>query len=103
MKVRNIHELWKPNEQAVFDYSLDPDDPSSEIARLIGHRTGQIVTVLDEQDPDRNRAEFPTFAERGEAGAVVCYRIRFPDGLTYTAFEDELLDLDQPYIEEDPS
>lgn len=96
VKVRNIHERWNSGEQAVFDYSL-PNDPTSEIAARLHHRTGQIVTVLGEAEHDGTE---PTFVERADAGAPIVYTIRFPDGHEDTAFEDEVLDLDQPYIEE---
>lgn len=86
----DIREQWQPGDTAVFHYSLDPNDAASDIAQRLGHRTGQAVTVLTEQDEDGNRAEFPTFDERADAGALVTYRVRFPDGHEDDAFEDEL-------------
>lgn len=90
--VINWREQWSPGDVATFYYSLDPNDPSSEIAAELGHRSGQQVVVLSENDADGIRANVPTFRERADEAALLTYAVRFPDGHEADAFEDELHD-----------
>ena len=82
-----LRDRWAPGETARFTYGL-PWDGGSEICADLYHRTGQVVTILTLHENDGG--EFPTAAERGDAGVPFSYDVQFPDGFTYGAFEDEL-------------
>lgn len=68
---------WQPGDRAIFTYSL-PRDPHSSIYARLGERSGRAVTVLGRGEDD------------GDLGEPKVYSIRFADGHTDTAFEDEL-------------
>lgn len=80
-------EYWTPGDVAWFEYhcneSADSDDAPA------WYHSHQQVTVLSRDEPDSAAAK--TAAERGEDGVPWAYRVRFADGLEWTALEDELL------------
>src|SRR4051812_9539886 len=61
-------DQWSPGDTATFTYGLAPD-ATSEISARLAHRSGEVVEIVTEQDSDSSRAEFPTIAERADAGA----------------------------------
>jgi hypothetical protein len=77
---------WPDGERAHFEYHCWENPASSDAEAW--YRSHQIVTVLGEA---RSDASGDTLLERAENGQPKAYRVRFDDGLEWTAFEDELL------------
>ena len=82
-----LQDIIETGARVRFAYGL-PADPSSEISERLAHRSGQMVEVLGFEPNDAE--EGSTAEERADAGTPVTYAVRFPDGHTDTAFEDEL-------------
>lgn len=100
MTYEDIHrEQWQPGEVAFFEYHCYEGHDSADAQAW--YHSHQQVTVLEEcylGTPDSPRtAGIVTASERSDAAWPVCYEVRFADGLTWTAFEDELLT--RPYYE----
>lgn len=91
-------EQWQPGDSAYFEYRCT-ESPESEHAQ-VWRRSHQPVTVLGINDRDAWPGS--TFAERGAEGVPDTYRVRWPDGFEYSAFEYELLTGPQWYIRPDP-
>jgi hypothetical protein len=89
-------EHWEPGSSAWFEYHCNESDESPDAPAW--HRSHQQVTVLAEGEHDGWPGS--TYDERVDAGQPKVYSVRFPDGLEWTAFEDELLtdpaDFDRP-------
>jgi hypothetical protein len=87
---------WNGGEQALFTYSLVPD-PTSHISLDLHPRSGSIVTVIGRADDDADDSdpELSTIMQRGDAGALRVYTVRFGDGHESDAFEDELSEVDR--------
>lgn len=79
-------ETWLPGEVAWFEYHCNESNESPDAPAW--YRSHQQVTVLNLEEP--GSGSFSSAAERGEAGDPVTYRVRFADGLEWSAFEDEL-------------
>lgn len=79
-------DCWAPGERAFFEYhcweSLESKDAPAWL------RSHQEVSVLGRDDDDADDSE--SFDQRAENGQPKAYRVRFDDGLEWTALEDEL-------------
>lgn len=93
----SVREEWAPGDAAYFEYHC-LESPESGDAPAWYH-SHQRVTVLKESTSD---GFLSTFAERAEAGEPKVYRVRFPDGLEWDAFEDELTTSELDYYRPDP-
>lgn len=80
-------ENWRTLEQAWFEYHCLESEDSSDAE--LWHHSHQQVLILGEDEYES--LPNSTFDERSEAGLPKVYRIRFADGCTHSAFEDELL------------
>lgn len=79
---------WAPGELAYFEYHCWRDHKSSDAEAW--YRDHQQVAIIG-LDGDDDCPDLATVAQRGAAGAAWVYRVRFPDGLEWSAVEDELL------------
>jgi len=82
-------DQWLPGEKAYFEYHCWESYESQDAPVWL--HSHQLVTILLENESDRQREYLPTLAERGEEGMPITYQIKFSDGLIWTAFEDELM------------
>ena len=82
-----IKGLFKIGSTVWFEYHCW-EDPKSADAQLWYH-SHQRVTIIGFAENDG--MDIPTQKERAEAGQPICYQVRFADGFTDTACEDELL------------
>lgn len=83
----SVREAWIPGDTAWFEYHCWESLESLDAPAWL--HSQQQVTVVAEGPHDGWPGS--TFAERAEAGQPKVYSIRFADGLTWDAFEDELL------------
>lgn len=81
-----------------FEYHCNESHQSSDAPAW--YRSHQRVVVLGLAKCDG--PAFTTFKERGEAGHQLLYRVRFPDGLEWDVFEDELLDNRKSFCRPNP-
>jgi hypothetical protein len=96
-------DLYEPGDTPLFEYHCNESHDSPDAP--VWYRSHQRVTVLklnSDDDTPNLLAEFPTLRERGEAGAVLTYRVRFADGLEWDVFEDELTETTDHYSRPDP-
>lgn len=78
---------WSPGDRAFFQYDCYRDHDSADAKAW--YRSHQFVTVLGTTEPGGGG----TLRERvEEAGMPRVYRVRFPDGWEYDAWEYELYD-----------
>lgn len=75
---------WKPGETAYFEYHCNRSHDSEDAPAW--YRSHQTVTVLGIDYAGNGR----TLDQRLDRGEPRSYRVRFPDGLEWAAFEDEL-------------
>lgn len=73
------------------------ESPNSQDAELWYH-SHQVVKVLKMEDPGIGKDE----TERAKEGCPAAFKVKFSDGMTYTAMEDELLDSQSDFINNDP-
>lgn len=90
-----MREQWYPGDMTWFEYHCNESDDSPDAPAW--HHSHQRARVLWES---KNTDAWPgsIFRERAEAGQPKVYHVRFADGLTWDAFEDELL-LDPKWFE----
>lgn len=81
-------ERWEPGERAWFEYHCLESPESSDAEAW--YRSHQEVEVLSGPGGELEASEGMTFEERGQEGVPHVYRVRFPDGLEWDAWEDEL-------------
>lgn len=89
---------WRPGERAWFEYHCWESPESGDAA--LWYHSHQRVTVEARAGDDALLDS--TFAERVEAGQPRCYDVRFSDGLTGTALEDELTETRAAWCRPDP-
>lgn len=91
-------ETWLPGEVAWFEYHCNEatDSPDAP-AWFRSHQKATVVTV-ERPDP----AAGYTAAERAEGGVPLTYRVRFEDGLEWSAFEDELFTSREGFYRPEP-
>lgn len=82
-------EQWHPDERAHFEYHCWESPESADAEAW--YRSHRQVTVLRENEDDNPRSDFPTQAERADAGSPLTYQVMHDDGFEHTVFEDELL------------
>ncbi len=66
----------------------------------IWYRSHQQVQIVKFAQCDM--VDFTTFRQRAMEGMQILYRVRFPDGLEWDVFEDELLDNPSQFTRPDP-
>lgn len=93
-------ERWQPGDQAFFEYRCLESHESADAEAW--YHSHQEVTVVSENEDDGQRTKFANQQERAEEGMPVTYLIRFGDGITWCAFEDELLVSPEFYERPDP-
>lgn len=81
--------VFDPGDVLWFEYHCNESHDSPDAPVWL--RSHQQVTVLSLDDADSVLAELPTLTEREDEGRPLVYRVRFPDGLEWSAFEDELV------------
>ena len=81
-----------------FEYHCNESDDSSDA--IVWRHSHQQCTLISFDDGEP--CFYPTIIERGEAGMVLVYRVRFDDGLEWTVFEDELVDSPDDFYRPDP-
>lgn len=79
-------EVWPVGSRPYFEYHCWESPQSLDAPAW--RRSHQRVTVLAVEEND---SAGMTRAERDEAAMPFTYQVRFPDGVEWTAFEDELL------------
>jgi hypothetical protein len=79
-----LKNLWRPGEMAYFEYHCYMGHDSADAE--LWYRTHQPVLVVKMTAPGAGR----TYNDRAKAGVPRMWRIRFLDGGTGDAFEDEL-------------
>jgi len=78
---------WTPGDRAWFEYHCWESPESYDAPAW--YRSHQFVTILEVEENDGTGL---TRAERDECALSFTYTVRFPDGLEWCAFEDELSD-----------
>lgn len=94
----NIDKFRKPGTTAWFEYHCW-ESPESADAELWYH-SHQQVTVLECEN-----AEYfgdMTQIQRADAACLLAYKIKFADGFTHVATEDELVDSREEFYCPDP-
>lgn len=98
-----MNDLYEPDAVLWFEYHCNESHDSPDAP--VWYRSHQQVTVLALNAYDDTPAlldELPTLVERGEAGEVLTYRVRFADGLEWDVFEDELDTTKENWCRPDP-
>ena len=96
-------EQWKALDSAWFEYHCEESHSSADAQAW--YRSHQTVLVLGELDGASGSSKnFPDSkaAVRAEKGLPRMYRVRFPDGLEWDVFEDELLTSRKGFYRPDP-
>ena len=79
-----IEDVWATGSRAWFEYHCSESHDSSDAPAW--YHSHQQVEVLGLTDCEQ--VSFTTFAERRDNGMVLCYFVRFDDGLEWSVFED---------------
>lgn len=83
-------DSWKAGEVAAFEYHCQRSHDSADAC--LWYRDHLPAVVLGVADCEaQGRPELDTLAARMDAACPMVYRVRFPDGLEWDVFEDELL------------
>lgn len=90
-------QRWGIGDQAWFEYHCNesPDSPDAPA----WYRSHQRVVILSLQENDGAGL---TREERAEWGQPYTYTVRFPDGLEWCVFEDEISETQAEWERPDP-
>lgn len=89
-------EYRKPGQQLWFEYHCFESPESGDAP--VWFRSHNKVTVLKLVEPGFGKTQ----NDRAYNGESAIYSVRFPDGLEWDAFEDELLDSKKDFFRPDP-
>ena len=95
-------EEWQPGESAHFEYHCNESHDSPDAPAWYRSHHPVVVLKANKEDEKANGVEGLSMAERADAGAPRTYKVQFPDGLKWDAWEDELLTHPKYYERPDP-
>lgn len=83
--------LWSPGEKPWY-FKVGGDFTTPDPAGVLRGRSDQCVTILEVLQDDAYEAFLRgrDLEKRHRNGALLSYRVRFPDGLEYVVWESEL-------------
>lgn len=105
-----LQNLRNVGDKVWFEYHCNESHDSPDAP--IWYRSHRQVEIIKGATWDDKPVEsytdlevfYPTLKERGEFGMVFLYKVKFPDGLEWGVFEDELVDSpDEFYCETPPA
>jgi hypothetical protein len=90
-----MKDLIANNSEKFFEYHCWESHQSSDAE--LWYRSQQKVMVLNVTNYEPNLHDNTSFADRGEMGHQLVYKIKFADSYEGDAFEDELLNSESGY------
>lgn len=93
MDFKRLKDIFKIGNEYFFEYHCLESHDSSDAE--LWYKSHQKVTILEILEPDFTPSK--TFKERMEEGLPLTYLVRFNDGFTYHAMEDELMETEEHF------